>query len=837
MVGVTGTNGKTTTAFLLREILEAAGIPCGLLGTVKQVVGGVEEEVERTTPEAIDLQAAFRRMADAGDRVCAMEVSSHALALHRCDAIRFEVALFTNLTQDHLDFHGEMEDYFLSKRRLFEMDPGMAIVNVDDPYGRRLAEEFDCLTFSTEGAEADLVAGDVVFDSGGAEFTVNQPTGGPASGATVLRPPRGRVRTRLPGHFNVANALGAFAAAVALGVEPDVAAAGLAAAPAPPGRFEPVDEGQSFTVLVDYAHTPDSLENVLQAARRLTEGRLIVVFGAGGDRDRDKRPKMGRAAARLSDLAVVTSDNPRSEAPEAIVAEVLAGAEDREGVEVEVDRRRGDRSGSDQRCSRRHGRHRRQGTRAGAGVRGGQEGALRRSTGRARGAAEIGGRAMNLDAGKVAAAIGAEIVVEGAPGTPGRATIDSGETSSGDLFFGLAGENVNGGRFAPAAIAAGAWGVVVEPGRTDGLSGAWVFAAESPLAALQALARAWRLALGATVVGVTGSVGKTSVKDIARALLPGRVHANRENLNTEIGLPLTVLEAPAGTDLLVLEMAMRGAGQIAELAAIARPDVAVITNVGPVHVELLGSVEAIAAAKAELLEALPADGTAVVPAAAGELEPHLAKAPRLIRFGPGGDVDVVEQKVEEGVTEALLATPEGRQLFHFPFTEAHNLTNALAAVAVGMALEAPLSEMADRAANIGFSRFRGERLELDDGIVLVNDCYNANPVSMRAALEHLASLEGDRRVAVLGEMAELGPGAPGYHREVGAHAREQGVDLLIGVGEPARDYDPDELVGGPEEAAELLAEQVEPGDRILVKGSRSAGLEAVAVTLRELLDG
>ncbi len=312
MVGVTGTNGKTTTAFLIREILEAAGMRCGLLGTVKQVVGGVEEEVERTTPEAIDLQATFRRMLDGGRRACAMEVSSHALALHRCDAIHFDVALFTNLTQDHLDFHGGMEEYFASKRLLFEMGPEVAIVNVDDPYGRRLAEEFECVTFSAAGAEADFVASDVGLGARGAEFTVAP---GPRGKALAFWPVgrEVRARTRLPGDFNVANALGAFAAAVSLGVEPDLAVRGLENADRLPGRFEPIDEGQPFAVLVDYAHTPDSLENVLRAARRLTEGRLISVFGAGGDRDRGKRPLMGRAGAEGSDLAIVTSDNPRSE--------------------------------------------------------------------------------------------------------------------------------------------------------------------------------------------------------------------------------------------------------------------------------------------------------------------------------------------------------------------------------------------------------------------------------------------------------------------------------------------------------------------------------------------
>ena len=323
VVGVTGTNGKTTTAFLVREVLQAADVYCGLLGTVKQVVGGVEKEVVRTTPEAIELQKTFRQMLAGGDEACAMEVSSHAMTLHRADAIHFEVAIFTNLTQDHLDFHADMEDYFLAKRRLFEAGPRLAIVNVDDPYGRRLAGEFECLTFSAEGAEADYSASEVEFDAAGATFSV----GGM------------RLRTGLPGHFNVANALGAFAAAEAMGVGSEIAAAGLARAARVPGRFEPIDEGQGFTVLVDYAHTPDSLENVLRAARRLTEGRLITGLGAGGDRDRDKRPKMGRAGAELSDLAVVTSDNPRSEDPEEIVAEVAAGAERSGEVEIVVDRR------------------------------------------------------------------------------------------------------------------------------------------------------------------------------------------------------------------------------------------------------------------------------------------------------------------------------------------------------------------------------------------------------------------------------------------------------------------------------------------------------------------
>jgi UDP-N-acetylmuramoyl-L-alanyl-D-glutamate--2,6-diaminopimelate ligase len=327
VVGITGTNGKTTTAFLVRALLEAAGRQCGLLGTVTSFVGGVERPVERTTAEAIDLQRDFRAMRDGGDVACAMEVSSHALRLGRADAIHFAAAIFTNLTQDHLDFHPTMEDYFLAKRALFMVFPETTIVNVDDPYGRRLADELCAagrspLTFALE-REAAYRAVDVDSGFGGSTFAALTPEGPIA------------LSTPLPGRFNVANVLGAVAAVHALGVPLETIAAALPRAGRVPGRFEPVDEGQPFAVLVDYAHTPDSLENVLRAARPLTRGRLWCVFGCGGDRDRGKRPLMGEIAARLADRVVVTSDNPRSEPPEAIVEEVLAGiAADRRAERV-----------------------------------------------------------------------------------------------------------------------------------------------------------------------------------------------------------------------------------------------------------------------------------------------------------------------------------------------------------------------------------------------------------------------------------------------------------------------------------------------------------------------
>ena len=323
-VGITGTNGKTTTAFLVRALLEAGGRSTGLLGTVTAIVGGEQHAVARTTPEAIDLQRTFADMLAAGDEAVVMEVSSHALALHRADAIHWSVAVFTNLTQDHLDFHADMEDYFLTKRRLFEAGPELAVIDVDDPYGARLAGEFpETIRIGLDAPGAQVRARVLGADASGSRFAVGDL----------------ELQTALPGRFNVRNALAAVVVARELGVDDATIADALPRAGRVPGRFEPVEEGQPFAVIVDYSHTPDSLENALRAAREIAEGRVIAVFGAGGDRDRAKRPLMGAAAAGGADVAIVTSDNPRNEDPEAIIAAVAEGAGGPGGVERVVDRR------------------------------------------------------------------------------------------------------------------------------------------------------------------------------------------------------------------------------------------------------------------------------------------------------------------------------------------------------------------------------------------------------------------------------------------------------------------------------------------------------------------
>ena len=539
----------------------------------------------RTTPEAIDLQRTFREMLDGGDQACAMEISSHALELRRADGIHVAVAVFTNLTQDHLDFHETMDDYFDAKRRLFASPlTDVRVANLDDVYGRRLADEFaGTVTFAID-APADYRATGVRTGFAGTDCTFETP-----DGAFDVHVP-------LPGRFNVLNALGAWAAARALGAQPDVLAAALPDAERVPGRFEPVDEGQPFAVLVDYAHTPDSLENVLRAAHELAEARVIAVFGAGGDRDRGKRPLMGEIGARLADVCLVTSDNPRSEDPEAIIARDPRGRW--RGCRPRRTRRRPPREhpprGRACAAGRRR-RDRRQGPRAGAGVRRRAQGAVRRRRGRAGGAALVKG----WDAERVAAAAGAQLV-RSRGGGPERAVIDSRAVRAGRPV--RRPDRRERGRRPVRRRGAG--------GRRLGRAGGAVVGGRTRRGGRGAhrgrpAGGARRARPGVAAIARRGRdrghrLGRQDLHQgpVAALIAPHRaVVASRGNFNTDIGMPLEILAAPDGTEVLVLEAAMRGFGEIATLAAICEPDVGVITNIGPVHLEQVGSLEGVARAK------------------------------------------------------------------------------------------------------------------------------------------------------------------------------------------------------------------------------------------------
>lgn len=331
LIGVTGTNGKTSATLLLKHVLErTVGAKVGLIGTMANMVGDTVIPTERTTPESLELQALFARMRDAGCTHVVMEVSSHAIALERIGGLRFDVAAFTNLTEDHLDFHKTMEDYCRTKEALFRRC-NRAVINVDDPYGERMVRAAACpvLTTSVE-KDGDLRGGNICLNADGVTFDA------------VMEDGRTPVRLGIPGKFTVYNGLTVLGLAVTLGIPLEAAAEALADAPGVRGRVEVVPTpGKPYTVLVDYAHTPDGLENVLRAARGFCKGRLIAVFGCGGDRDPMKRPVMGRIGTELSDFAVITSDNPRSEDPNGIIADILPGvAVGTDRYEVEPDRRR-----------------------------------------------------------------------------------------------------------------------------------------------------------------------------------------------------------------------------------------------------------------------------------------------------------------------------------------------------------------------------------------------------------------------------------------------------------------------------------------------------------------
>jgi len=445
------------------------------------------------------------------------------------------------------------------------------------------------------------------------------------------------------------------------------------------------------------------------------------------------------------------------------------------------------------------------------------------------------------DLERIAGAAGAGVHRRPAsPDGPLRATIDSRGAGPGDLFFGLRGEHTDGGSHAGQALQAGAWGVLVAGEHAGAAAAAApegaVLVHPDPLAALQALAREWRRELGArgaSVIAVTGSTGKTSTKDILASLLAGqlRVSATPENLNTEIGLPLALLGAAADSEAIVLEMAMRGPGQIAQLTAIAEPDVGVIVNVGPAHLELLGSLEAIAAAKAELLAGLEPGACAVLPAGEPLLEPHLRDDIRTITFGEGGDVVLLSAEEGGAVTIGHGAT---RMQLLPSFSQAHQLSNLLAAVAaaraIGLTPQGPV--------NVSFSAMRGQRSELPGEVVVIDDCYNANPMSMRAAIDDLAAVDHGRRVAVLGDMLELGDASPELHRQIGRYAAGGRVDLLVSVGPMAREiaaaFDGERASArDSREAAELLTGLVRAGDTVLVKGSRGIGMEIIVRSLKE----
>ncbi len=850
LIGITGTNGKTTTSFLVEAMLEAAGTRPGVIGTVSYRYGGRDYPAPYTTPTPLVLHRVFRDMVDAGTTHGLLEVSSAALSMDRMAWVEFEVAAFTNLTQDHLDVHGGMDAYRDAKARLFAdyLSPGgVCVVNVDDPIGAHMASVSRAKRVLRVSVTEPPAADADVFPLS-AESTI----GGIK---TVLSTPRGPLEvgsTRLIGQYNIANLALAVAIGEALELPHEAMSRGIAEMDGVPGRVQRVANDRELDILVDYAHTPDALVNVLGALRPLTRRRLICVFGCGGDRDPSKRPIMGAAVASGADLAVVTSDNPRTEQPQSIIDMILPAVPD--PFFVDVDRRTAIR----------------------AAIAEATPGDIVLIAGKGHEDYQIlGTEKIHFDDREEAAAAAAarqtfqavEVVEHtdsqieaGDLGARfSRVIIDGRIAAPGDLYVAIRGERFDGHAFCGQAIAAGATGVVVESAAASDptLGRATVISAEDPRLVLGQIAglarRRWARETEAQtkaqegrkwLVGVTGSAGKTTTKALIAAALgaAGRTHASKGSLNNETGVPLSLLGLRPFHDFGVVEMGMRAVGQIDYLVDFAAPDVGVVVNAGTAHVGVVGSAEAIAAGKAEMFGRLPAYGCAVLPAGDQRLARGAANAPRRLTFGEESDADVrlvSYQPAGAAGADLVVEAAGARHSFRLPLVGRHNAINACCALAAVLACGVDPTiavvglEGARPAPKRGVVTRVGERNVLDD-------CYNANPASMRAAMTTLVELAGEARaVAVLGDMLELGPEAEQAHRDLGRLAGESDVHVIV-MGE-WRDAvcAGAQAAGGtavaissPEAAAAAALDKTKAGDWILIKASRGMQLERVIEFMR-----
>ena len=874
LIGITGTNGKTTTAFLIQHLLQEAGMPCGLIGTIHVDDGASTHKSELTTPGAIELSRLLAAMVANGCKAAVLEASSHALSQRRTAALEFKVAVFTNISGEHLDYHASMEDYLAAKAVLFDSlaDDAWAILNADDDSAEQIA--------------ANCTAGKLWCTLGDAEL--DRPTCRAkalelASDHSLVRfdGPWGNVEATLPliGRHNLANTLQAIAAANAVTDVSDNLRSILERCPQVPGRLEAVRiEGgaPAPTVLVDYAHTHDALANVLETLRPVTKGRLRVMFGCGGDRDRKKRPKMAEVAWRLADDVIITSDNPRTEDPLAIMDEITHGILDEVIAQDDSSGKTcyqcPDRAAAiaaiiaDAGCDdvvllagKGHEDYQIIGTEK------------RHFDDREQAVAALAEwppwvrRSSYWTPKRVQDAIGGRWLIE--PADPDtaltRVSTDSRAIEPGQIFVALKGDRFDGHDFVEAAAAAGASLLIVDSAKQPGTD-APVLLVDGTLDALQALASHYRDVLGEAateVVAVTGSSGKTTTRTLIHQVLStrGRGTESQQNFNNHIGVPLTLLAASPDDDFVVVEMGSNHPGEIETLARIVRPDMAVLTNVGTAHIGLFGSREAIGTEKGSLLPFVRDDGWAIVPADEPLLADSLDKLPPGVRkMQCSVDPKNLLAKVRcthlqpvrlDGPLEFTVAVDGGTLAVSLPLLGAHNVANALAAIAVGKCMGVANAAIVTALSNACGVRMRMAATQIphpEGSIRIINDAYNANPDSMRAALQALAVSISDaepkerqvRRVAILGDMFELGDAAEDEHRDLGEQLARYGtaIDLVVLIGklcmltaETLRKHWTAERVVAYDTWDDTLPDKVaamlEPADLVLIKASRGMALE------------
>lgn len=826
MIGVTGTNGKTSVSQWIAQAMTALGQKTAVVGTIGNGFVDAQVEASNTTPDAILLQAMLAGYAEQGAKAVAMEVSSHGLHQGRVNSVQFDVAVLTNLSRDHLDYHETMEEYAAAKELLFSW-PGlaMAIINADDAFGQRIAGKLKSqgkplLSYGLQ--QGDVRASDLQLHQHGLSMQVSTPQGDAVINAPVL------------GRFNAYNVLAVLATLLAVGVSLQHAAAAIAKIKPVAGRMQQFGGGDKPLVVVDYAHTPDALEKVLATLREQATGKLVCVFGCGGDRDAGKRPLMGAVATKLADSIIVTSDNPRSEDPLSIIKQVVSGIDEDDTAKtylVEPDRAAAIKQavqsaqGGDIVLV------------AGKGHEDYQEisGVRTPFSDAAVAQAALNDYASMMQLAEAARALNAKLL--GADVAFASVGSDSRNIQAGQLFVAIKGDNFDGNTFAAEAINKGAAAALVSDAATAARPALLV---NDTRLALGELAKYWRGKFSAPVIAVTGSNGKTTTKEMLTAILAAatgdvkKVHATYGNLNNDIGLPLTLLKIKPNHEYVVAEMGMNHLGEIDYLTHIARPNVAVINNANTAHIGELGSRENIARAKGEIFAGLQDGGIAVINADndfAGYWQ-SLNTGRKIVTFGLHNDANVTATYQEQaGVSLVNLATPNGQVSFELKVEGVHNISNALAASATAYALGVSNADIAKGLQSFGGVYGRLERKAAVNGAVLIDDTYNANPDSMKAAIDVLAKQAGDK-ILVLGDMGELGADASQMHKEIGAYAKAAGITRLYCLGDMSVATVSGFGAGAehcatPEAIAEKVLPQLDNKKTVLIKGSRFMRMERV----------
>ncbi len=861
VIGITGTNGKTTCSFLLERILSCSGAKCGLSGTIVQKIGAKASTSLLTTPDAVSFHGFLSVLVKEGAKYAVTEVSSHGLDQDRVAGCRFRAAIFTNLSHDHLDYHGDMESYFKAKRLLFQKYcPRDAIINLDDSWGKRLWAEYDGRKLSYGLSEEAMVrAEDYQIDASGIRAFIN------LKGQTIA------VRSPFIGLHNLYNILAAAAAALCLGIQPEKIKEGIESLKAVAGRLERVAAPDGVTALVDYAHTPDALKNVLECLKGLATNRLLTVVGCGGDRDKTKRPEMAKIASEVSDLCIFTSDNPRTESAEAIIQDMLKGlsSASRKMVKVITDRKEAIFWAASQ----------------------AKAGDILLVAGKGHEDYQIiGQKKLPFDDKRileqafksvkspimekrdsknllclddVRQAVSGRFLKKGGETYFSSINTDSRRIRPGELFWALRGENFDGHQFVVDAADKGAAGAVVEY-VPQGLPHDFpLIIVEDSLKALGDFASWYKEYIGYKVFAITGSCGKTTTKELILSVLKTRYKSSGTsgNFNNLIGLPLTMLSVAPGTEWAVLEMGTNLPGEIERLCQIARPEAGLVTCIRPVHLEGLGSLENIATEKTALFRNIPVYGTAVINLDEPLIRQHLAEisCSNLVGYtfrkeGPEVGVSQVVRLVElcqdsQGL-KLKVSLPSGDISIKSRLFGKVNGSNILAAIAAGVALgvDAALIKQGIERVEAQGGRLKMERLS--GGWILLDDSYNANPSSVKAAIETLGDASTNEKMTLmLGDMLELGSGSEGFHRDVGTFAAGFNPDLIITVGPLARHIAKGALLAGFSkerlfsfDSTDTLLSWLsqEPnflfnGSRrsVLVKGSRGVRLERAALYIRE----